>query len=337
VPEDVEIAGDAARIMFADPDVAYGLAILTSMPFFATRTKLIGEAAQAADKPVMITLTPGAAANAPRQALRDIGQFYFDRFEDALRVVALVADHDALRAARPAAATRPAGLPGREALATLPAGALPDAVVKRLLADYGVTLAPEALAPTAEAAGEAAARLGFPVVLKLVSPDVVHKSDVGAVRLGLTSPAAVAAAAREIAASLPGVRVDGFAVQATVRGEAEVIVGARRDPHFGAVVMVGLGGIAVEILKDVALAPAPVSVERARTMLDSLVAAPLLKGARGRPPLDVDAIIAAVVRVSWLAADLGEHLVDLEVNPLIVERAGGGAVAVDARGTLADR
>jgi acyl-CoA synthetase (NDP forming) len=84
-PEEVEIAGDAARIMFADPDVAYGLAILTSMPFFTTRTKLIGEAAQAADKPVMITLTPGAAAEAPRRALRDIGQFYFDRFEDALQ------------------------------------------------------------------------------------------------------------------------------------------------------------------------------------------------------------------------------------------------------------
>jgi len=124
-------------------------------------------------------------------------------------------------------------------------------------------------------------------------------------------------------------------IQETARGEAEVIVGARRDPQYGPVVVVGLGGIAVEILKDVALAPAPVSAERARAMLDSLVAAPLFKGARGRPPLDVDAVIDAVVRVSWLAADLGPRLIDLEVNPLIVARAGGGAVAVDARGTLA--
>ncbi len=107
-PEEVEIAGDAARILFADPDVAYGLAILTSMPFFASRTKLIGEAALAADKPVLITLTPGAAANAPRQALHDIGQFYFDRFEDALRVLSLIAEHDALRAAPAAAPVRPA-------------------------------------------------------------------------------------------------------------------------------------------------------------------------------------------------------------------------------------
>jgi len=119
-----------------------------------------------------------------------------------------------------------------------------------------------------------------------------------------------------------------------VSGEAEVIVGARRDPHFGPVVLVGLGGIAVEILKDVAVAPAPLTLERARAMLDSLRAAPLLHGARGRPPLDVAAVVDAVVRLSWLAADLGGRLVDIEINPLIVRRAGEGAVAVDARGTL---
>jgi len=92
----------------------------------------------------------------------------------------------------------------------------------------------------------------------------------------------------------------------------------------------------VEILKDVAVAPAPLSPLRARAMLTALRAAPLLAGARGRPPLDVDAIVDALVRLSWLAADLGPRLIDLEVNPLIARRAGGGAVAVDGRGTLAD-
>lgn len=327
-PEEVEIAGDAARIMFADPDVAYGLAILTSMPFFTTRTRLIGEAAQAADKPVMITLTPGAAAEAPRRALRDIGQFYFDRFEDALRVVGLVAEYDALRAAPTTPAARPPGIPHAPG-----AGG-----IRAWLAAYGVPLAREAAAPTPDAAGDAAEHIGFPVVLKLVSPDIVHKSDVGAVRLDLASREAVVAAAYDMTAAasraMPDARVEGFAVQATVRGEAEVIVGARRDPHFGAVVMVGLGGIAVEILKDVALAPAPVSPARARAMIDSLASAPLFRGARGRPPLDIDAIVDAMVRVSWLAADLGGRLVDLEVNPLIVERAGAGAVAVDARASV---
>jgi acyl-CoA synthetase (NDP forming) len=98
--------------------------------------------------------------------------------------------------------------------------------------------------------------------------------------------------------------------------------------------MVGLGGIAVEILKDVALAGAPVSAERAGAMLAALRAAPLLTGVRGRPPLDVAAVADAVVRVSWLAADLGPRLVDLEVNPLIVRQQGEGAVAVDGRATL---
>ncbi len=337
-PEDVEIAGDAARIILADAGVAYGLVILTSMPFFARRTRLIGEAAQAADKPVMITLTPGPAADAPRRALREIGQFYFDRFEDAVRTLALVVAHDRLREAPPGEATRPAGLPEPRALATLAEGPLAEREARRLVACYGIEVAPEATAPDAAGAAAVAAGVGFPVVLKAVARGVVHKSDVGAVRLGLASAAEVAAAAQEMAATLarsaPGARLEGFLVQPMVRGEAEVIVGARRDPQFGPVVLVGLGGLAVEILKDVALAPAPVTPARARAMLDALVVAPLLHGARGRPPLDVAAVADAVVRLSWLAADLGRRLVDLEINPLIVRRAAQGAVAVDVRGTL---
>jgi acetyl-CoA synthetase (ADP-forming) len=324
-PEEVEIAGDVTRIVLADRDVAYGLAILTSMPFFASRAKLIAEAAQASGKPVMIAFTPGAAADAPRRALSDIGQFYFDRVEDAVRVIALLAEYDALRAAPATRPERPAGLPVTSAM---------SADASRLLASYGVPFAREASAATPEAAAEAAAKLGYPVVLKAVSRTIVHKSDVGAVKLGLGSREAVEAAAREMARRLGP--LEGFSVQETVAGEAEVIVGARRDPQFGPVVLVGLGGIAVEILKDVALAPAPVSAARARALVNSLAAAPLLHGARGRPPLDVDAVVDAVVRVSWLAADLGPRLVDLEVNPLIVRRAGGGAVAVDARGRLED-
>jgi acetyl-CoA synthetase (ADP-forming) len=332
-PEEIEIAGDVTRILLEDPGTAYGLVILTSMPFFASRTRLIGQAAQAADKPVMIALTPGAAADDPRRALREIGQFYFDRTEDALRVLALVADHDALRASAAAPPVRPAGLPDARTL-VLPEGALTETEVKRLLAGYGVTVAPETLAGTPEAAAAAATALGLPVALKAVSRRIVHKSDVGAVRLGLTTAADVAAAAREMTDKLRDAGLEAFSVQPMIRGEAEVIVGARRDPHFGAVVLVGLGGIAVEILSDVALAPAPVGIERARALIAALRGAPLLHGARGRPPLDVAAIAETVSRVSWLAADLGPRLGDLEINPLIVRRHGQGAVAVDGRATL---
>ena len=333
-PEEIEIAGDAARILFGDEAVSYGLAILTSMPFFARRTRLIGEAAQALDKPVMIALTPGRAADGPRRALAEIGQFHFDGIEDALRALALLVEHDRLRARPPVEPARPTDLPVAGALARLDPGPLAEATVRQALAGYGITFAAERLVTTPAEAGDAAAALGFPVALKAVSSAIVHKTDAGAVRLSLRDRDEVVAAAHDMAVAL-GSHLEGFAVQAMVRGEAEVIVGARRDPQFGAVVLVGLGGIAVEVLKDVGLAPAPVSAERARSMLEGLRAAPLLRGARGRPALDVPAIVDAVVRLSWLAADLGPRLVELEINPLIVRESGHGAIAVDARGTLA--
>jgi acyl-CoA synthetase (NDP forming) len=338
IPEEVEIAGDAARIIFGDPGVSYGLAILTSMPFFARRTRLIGEAAQAVDKPVLITLTPGQAADAPRQALRELGHVYFDRFEDALRVLALIAEHDAARASAPPPAARPADLAVSHRIGSMPDGLLGQAEVAPLVSAYAVRVPSLHVATSPDEAAKIAATLGGPVALKAVSRQIVHKSDVGAVRLDLVSPDAVARAAHEMAATLrrtaPTAVIEGFLVQEMIRGEAEVILGIRRDPHFGAVVMVGLGGLAVEILNDVVLAPAPVSPERARAMLAALRGAPLLNGARGRPPLDVEAVAEALARLSWLAIDLGPRLGDLELNPVIVGRRGQGAVAVDGRATL---
>ncbi|MGH7072463.1 MAG: acetate--CoA ligase family protein, partial [Acetobacteraceae bacterium] len=167
---------------------------------------------------------------------------------------------------------------------------------------------------------------------------LVHKSDLGMVRLGLRDTAAVADAASEMAAraraTLPKVRIDGFAVQETVQGEAEVIIGIRNDAQFGPILVLGLGGVAVEILRDVAVAPAPLARSRVQRMIAELRTAPLFFGARGRPPLDTDSIADAVERVSWLAADLGPRLVDLEINPLIVGREGTHAVAVDVRGVF---
>jgi succinyl-CoA synthetase beta subunit len=139
---------------------------------------------------------------------------------------------------------------------------------------------------------------------------------------------------QRIRVELPDAAIEGFSVQEMVRGEAEVIVGVRRDEQFGPIVIVGLGGIAVEILNDVAVATAPVSAQRVRAMIAELRTAPLFSGARGRPPLDIAAIAHAVERISWLACDLGARLVDLEVNPLIVRANDGGAIAVDGRATL---
>jgi acyl-CoA synthetase (NDP forming) len=116
-----------------------------------------------------------------------------------------------------------------------------------------------------------------------------------------------------------------------------LILGTQYDADFGPMVLVGFGGILVEVLKDVRLAPAPVSHARAHAMLRELAFWPVLQGVRGRPALDVEAAADALVRLSWLAADLGPRLVELDINPLIVRAANGGAVAADARATLRER
>jgi acyl-CoA synthetase (NDP forming) len=339
VPQDVEIAGDCTRVLFADPNVDYGLAFLMSMPFYLKRTMAVAEAALASGKPVAIVCTPGAAADPARAELRKLGLIVYDSFEQALRVLSLVADHDRLRAAAAPLPVRPTQLPGRDAIAAIAAGAQTESEVKRLLGEYGISVAREINATTAEGAADAAEQLGFPVVVKVISRSIVHKSDVGGVRVGLTDRASLLAAVRDIEQSVmravPGAHIEGYSVQEMVRGEAELIVGVRRDEQFGPVVIVGLGGIAVEILNDVAIATAPVAAQRVHQLLATLRTAPLFRGARGRAPLDVDAIAAAVERVSWLATDLGTRLIDLEVNPLIVRAQGGGVVAVDARATFA--
>jgi acetyl-CoA synthetase (ADP-forming) len=338
VPENVDITTDCTATLLADANVGYGFAVLASMPFYSMRALRIAEAVQASGKPSVVALTVGALADEARRELRKRDIFYTDSFEDGLRILALLAENDGASGWVAAPAVRPADLPAAGQLPVMRAGLQTESEVKRLLAAYGVPVAKEALAATPEAAGVAAASLGFPIVLKAVSRDIVHKSDAGAVRVGLADRESVVAAAKEmpvrIKAALPDAVIEGYSVQEMVRGELEVIIGARRDPQFGPIVIVGLGGVAVEILNDVAVATAPVSRAHARKMIDSLKTAPLFKGARGKPALDIDAIAHAVERISWLAHDLGGRLVDLEVNPLIVGAAGAGVAAVDGRATL---
>ena len=209
---------------------------------------------------------------------------------------------------------------------------------KRLASAYGIPVARGQMARTADDAVAAAHGIGFPVALKGVSRAVVHKSDLGLVRLGLSDEDAVRAAFAAVSALLdaaaPGTG-EGALVQEMARGGgAELILGARHEPGLGAMVLVGAGGTLAELLADTALAPAPLRAEDAAAMLRGLRAWPVLDGARGRPVLDAAAAAEALVRLSWLAADLGERLVELDLNPLLLRAAGEGAVAVDARATL---
>ncbi|WP_322013259.1 acetate--CoA ligase family protein [Paraburkholderia sp. J12] len=225
--------------------------------------------------------------------------------------------------------------------ASVPDGvaSLDEAEAMGLLADAGIAVAPLRVAAMAEEAVQAAAQLGYPVALKLRSRHVLHKSDIGGVHLRLSDADAVRQAFGAIAdaarrAMLPG-GLEGVVVAKMLDGWGEVIVGLRRDPVFGPVMMTGLGGTGVELGRTMAFGVTPLSHERARTMLEESGVARLLNGHRGKPVLSLDAAASTLVAVSRLGTGLGDALDTLEINPFIV--TAEGLVAADAVITLDPR
>jgi acetyltransferase len=215
---------------------------------------------------------------------------------------------------------------------------LPEYAARSLLTAYGLTFPAVARVQTIDEAVRASDSIGYPIVLKVASPDISHKTEVGGVALGIEDANALRAAwdrmQRSLQTAAPGARIAGFELEAQVRGGREVLIGVQRDPNFGPIVVLGLGGIYVELMRDVTFRLAPVSPLAAQHMVESLKAFPILKGVRGEPPGDLAALEEAVQRASQLAVDLPE-VAELDINPLIVRPAGSGVVAVDARVVLA--
>jgi acyl-CoA synthetase (NDP forming) len=203
---------------------------------------------------------------------------------------------------------------------------------KQVLEEAGVPTTTARLAKTAEEAVNAAKKFGYPAVLKVVSPDVTHKSDVGGVRLGLDSPEAVTAAFAEIVDAVtkhqPDARIEGVAVQKMARPGIEVIVGMSKDPQFGPVLMFGLGGILVEVLKDVAFRIVPLEPRDARQMVREIKGFPVLQGFRGQEPADLEALEQIILKVSAFV-EAHPEIEELDLNPVFAYR--DGAIAVDAR------
>lgn len=216
--------------------------------------------------------------------------------------------------------------------APLPEGALDEAACKRILAAAGVPFAQERTATNATEAVAAAGAIGFPVAMKVLSPDLAHKSEVGGVRLGLADAAAVSEAwdgmMASVRAKAPNARIEGALIAPMIAGGVETVIGMHRDPVFGPVMMFGLGGVFVEVLKDVAFALAPLTPETARKLILSVKGAALLKGARGKPPVDLDALTDALVALSRFAAAHADEVASVEINPFIALPKGG--VGVDA-------
>jgi acyl-CoA synthetase (NDP forming) len=209
---------------------------------------------------------------------------------------------------------------------------LNEVEAKQVLGEAGVPVTTTTLAKTRDDAQAQAEKAGYPVVLKVVSPDIAHKSDAGGVKLNLNSKDEVAAAYDAILAScekaVPGAKIVGVAVQHMAPQGTEVIVGMTTDPQFGPVMMFGLGGIMVEVLKDVSFRLVPLEERDAAQMIDEIKGRPILSGVRGQPASDVDALKSAILKVAEFVEQHPE-VRELDLNPVFAYP--DGAVAVDAR------
>jgi len=330
-PPDPELPGGSVAIALdramADESVGAGILLFTTQP----NPERVVEAVVAAGrspKPLLFVQGAGNHGDAARVALRKAGYGYLDSPHDALKIVAALAQ-------------RGAPLPVVKALAValpadLPTGFLTEPAARRLIEAAGIPTTRWQFAADADEAVRAARDIGGAVAIKAVSARIVHKSDVGAVKLGLEGEAAVRAGCQAIieAARAAGVAtLDGFLVTEMVKADTELILGVQHDPDFGPMVMVGAGGVLVELMKDAQLMPAALSHEAALGMLGRLKSRALLTGFRGRPPADLGVIADALVRLGALAIASQGRLRELDINPLFV--AGKRICAADARATLA--
>ena len=207
-------------------------------------------------------------------------------------------------------------------------GVLADPLTKRLLAAYGLSAPPERLTHSPDEAAATAEAIGFPVVVKVQSADIPHKTEVGGVKLDVRGADEVREAYALVSNCSPGVRVDGVLIARQVFPVAELIVGVKQDDHFGPVLLVGFGGIFTEAIQDVSIRLPPIDEETAQEMLTELRGVEVLRGARGRPVADLGAVSRVLIALGDLALDMGDRLAELDVNPLFA--LPDGALAGDA-------
>jgi len=278
--------------------------------------------------PLAVYAMDGEIWGEEAEAYRTHGVPVFDNLNDAYTAIDRLAAWSAYRSAsRPEAPEIAAG----EAAFT---GIVPDHEAKRLLSEARIRMPAERFASERAAAVAAAEAIGFPVVLKVASARIPHRTEAGGVMIGLRGAEAVADAFDRIMANarawLGDGEADGVLVQEQIEDAVETIVGIKVDAHLGPFVVVGLGGVFTELLQDVAVRPAPVALDGAHAMIAGLRGAEMLRGYRGQPPRDIDALAQAIVDVSHFAAGHAEWLAEADLNPLLVLERGKGVRAVDA-------
>ncbi len=321
---------EAVRIVLSDPQVHVGIVWLQLMNSYVdVLIDIFKDIQRQATKPFIVCWV--AAPDQALQALREHGIAVLRGAEPAVDAVAALVKYAAARRhwlANQAARTA-LQLPRLDLPAV--AGPVASMTAQQLLDRCGIASARAELAHTAEAAVAAAQRLGYPVALKIESPDIPHKTEAQGVRLGLGDEAAVRAAFQTVMGNArhyqPKARLDGVIVQAMAQGDVELVIGLQNDPVFGMVVMVGLGGIHIEVLKDVAFRAAPLTPAEAGKMLDDLRSKAILDGVRGRPPVNREALMRMISAVSQFGAAAGGRLQELDLNPVLA--GADGVIAVD--------
>ncbi len=328
---------NSARAMLADPDI-HQLAILAALTA-GERFKYLAQGlvsvSKDSDKPVLVfSSTPADAAvagleilatekipvmSSPRRAATAMGKLadYADALARRERLVA-----EAIVAERP--------------LPVLPAGAatLDEHAAKQVLSGFGITVTHDVLIPAGTAAGRLPQGLNFPVAVKIVSKDIAHKSDIGAVKLNVANDQGLASAVAEVIAAAckgaPKAQLGGVLVSEMVTDGLEAIIGVVNDPLFGPVVAFGLGGLLAEVLHDTTYRIAPFGLDTAREMIGELRASALFSGVRGQAPRDIDALATTLVMVSELAWLMRDRIAEMDINPVLVRPIGQGAIAADA-------
>ncbi|PTX00180.1 acetate--CoA ligase family protein [Pararhodobacter aggregans] len=324
------IYGTSATAMLKDPGVGIILSVHAggSPAMQEKKIDYLLPVYQTAGKPIVFCLIGDDYPLAPAfvEKVRACGIPFFRSPERAMRAMKLVADYAAARVAAEDRDTRSA-----PTLDLPRGGAVVEYLGKQVLADLGLSVPKGGMAKTADEAVAIAARIGYPLVLKAQAAKLSHKSDAGGVIVGLKDEASLRAGwdrlQANIAAAAPGLTLDGVLVEEMVAPGLELVIGAKRDPNWGPMVLVGLGGVWIEVLRDSRLMPADVSLARAKAEILSLKSARLLGPFRGQPARDVDAVAEVAVRLGALMR-ANPQILEVDINPLVVHAEG--AVALDA-------
>ncbi|WP_406453395.1 acetate--CoA ligase family protein [Streptomyces sp. NBC_00876] len=326
--------------ILADPEVGVLICPITG-PFPPMSDKLaqdLVDAAEATDKLVCVIWgSPVGTEDAYRTTLLGSSRVAtFRTFGNCITAVKAYLDHHRFAASYRSPFDEAPRTPSpsfRKAQALMrPGHQLSEHAAKQLLRAYGIRVPREQLVTSAAAAVRAAGLVGYPVVMKASGARLAHKTELGLVKVGLTSASQVRDAYRELTdiARFEDIELDGILVCQMVERGVEMMVGVTQDALFGPTVTVGLGGVLVEVLHDAAVRVPPFGEDQARAMLSELRGRALLEGVRGGPPVDVDALVEVVLRVQRMALELGDDLSELDINPLMVLGRGQGAVALDA-------